>query len=109
MSVTKKKQVDKLHFSANVETVTSRGADYADRENIHQTSDVTTEEVITQWDQSHPYGNVVYQWTKWFIVVIFVVLLELMPKIVSKLHVFSAGHSSRLSLVALKIINSSEI
>ena len=51
----------KLTFSANVETVTSRGADYADRENIHQTSDVTTEEVITQWDQSHPYGNVVYQ------------------------------------------------
>ena len=47
--------------SANVETVTTRGADYADRENIHQTSDVTTEQVITQWDQSHPYGNVVYQ------------------------------------------------
>jgi len=50
-----------INSSGNVETVTSRGADYADRENIHQTSDVTTEEVITQWDQSHPYGNVVYQ------------------------------------------------
>jgi len=50
-----------INSSANVETVTTRGADYADRENIHQTSDVTTEQVITQWDQSHPYGNVVYQ------------------------------------------------
>ena len=29
--------------------------------NIHQTSEVTTEGVITQWDQSHPYGvNPVY-------------------------------------------------
>ena len=48
-------------FSGNVETVTSRGADYAERSNIHQTSEVTTEGVITQWDQSHPYGvNPVY-------------------------------------------------
>ena len=48
-------------FSGNVETVTSRGADYAERSNIHQTNEVTTEGVITQWDQSHPYGvNPVY-------------------------------------------------
>jgi hypothetical protein len=47
-------------FSGNVETVTTRGGDYADRENIHQTSSVSTENVINEWDESHPYGNVVY-------------------------------------------------
>ena len=49
-----------LSFSGNVETVTSRGVDYGDRPDFHQTSEVSTENVIDEWDRSHPYGNRLY-------------------------------------------------
>ena len=44
----------------------TRGRDYEDREPFHQITGVSTQNAVEDWNQSHPYGSVVYAWFYFF-------------------------------------------